>query len=100
MHQHTTGAILRRFYNAYDAQLGHWFLQRITAILLISSIFLIGQSAFILWNILLFWHIYIGIEEIVMDYVHNEVIRTSILVLLRILLLLIIKYTFILFILI
>lgn len=97
MYQHKTGAIFRRFYNAYDAQLGHWFLQRITAVLLISSFFLIG---FILCNILLFWHMHIGIEEILIDYVHNEIIRTSILVLLRILLLLIIKYTFVLFILI
>nr|QIQ23024.1 succinate:cytochrome c oxidoreductase subunit 4 [Coleochaete scutata] len=91
--------MIRRFYNAYDAQLGHWLLQRITAALLIPTIFLANVSTLILWNILLFWHMHIGIEEILIDYVHNEVIRTWFFVLFRILILLIIKYTFVLFVL-
>ena len=48
-------------------------------------------------NILVFWHLYLGVEEILADYVHNEVIRNLFLILLRILIIISIKYVFVLF---
>jgi succinate dehydrogenase hydrophobic anchor subunit len=54
-------------------------------------------STLILLNILLFWHIHVGIEEILIDYVHYEITKNWILIFLRIFCLIIIKYVFFLF---
>lgn len=47
-------------------------------------------------NLSLFWHINIGIEEIMADHVHQEMIRNLILVYLRLFLLIVIKDLFLL----
>nr|YP_009674919.1 succinate dehydrogenase subunit 4 [Haplomitrium hookeri]QDE12958.1 succinate dehydrogenase subunit 4 [Haplomitrium hookeri] len=77
--------------------LRHWLLQRITAAFLIPTILLANVSTLILLNILLFWHIHVGIEEILADHVHHEVTRNRILILLRVFRLIIIKYVFVFF---
>nr|WKW95109.1 succinate dehydrogenase subunit 4 [Apopellia endiviifolia] len=76
--------------------LGHWLLQRITAASLIPTILIANNdvSTPILLNILLLWHIHVGIEEILADHVHHEVTRNWILILLRVFRLIIIKYVF------
>lgn len=79
--------------------LAHWLLQRGTAVLLAPTILLANVSTLILLNILLFWHLHVGIKEILADYVHHEVTRHLILVLLRILILILMKYAFVLFVL-
>ena len=45
-------------------------------------------------NLSLFWHINEGIEEIMVDYVHQEITRNFILVYLRLFLLIVIKDVF------
>lgn len=55
--------------------LTHWLLQRSTAILLIPSFLLATPNSLIVLNIAMFWHAYIGISEILADYVHNSVTR-------------------------
>nr|YP_003412107.1 succinate dehydrogenase subunit 4 [Phaeoceros laevis]ACT75315.1 succinate dehydrogenase subunit 4 [Phaeoceros laevis] len=82
---------------AHKETLGHWPLQRISAAFLIVMIFIANASTLILLNILLFWHIHVGIEEILTDHVHHEVTRNLILILLRIFFLIIIKYAFVFF---
>lgn len=47
-------------------------------------------------NLSLFWHINVGIEEIMADHVHQEIIRNGILVYLRLFLLIVIKDLFLL----
>nr|YP_007905695.1 succinate dehydrogenase subunit 4 [Liriodendron tulipifera]AGJ90392.1 succinate dehydrogenase subunit 4 [Liriodendron tulipifera]QDP18169.1 succinate dehydrogenase subunit 4 [Liriodendron tulipifera] len=47
-------------------------------------------------NLSLFWHINVGIEEIMADHVHQEMIRNWILVYLRLFLLIVIKDLFLL----
>nr|YP_010881174.1 succinate dehydrogenase subunit 4 [Pellia epiphylla]WIA66717.1 succinate dehydrogenase subunit 4 [Pellia epiphylla var. borealis]QDE10594.1 succinate dehydrogenase subunit 4 [Pellia epiphylla]WIA66676.1 succinate dehydrogenase subunit 4 [Pellia epiphylla]WIA66758.1 succinate dehydrogenase subunit 4 [Pellia epiphylla var. borealis]WIA66799.1 succinate dehydrogenase subunit 4 [Pellia epiphylla] len=69
-------------------------LQRITAASLIPTILIANVSTPILLNILLFWHIHVGIEEILADYVHHEVTRNWILILIRVFRCIIIKYVF------
>nr|YP_009478063.1 succinate dehydrogenase subunit 4 [Anthoceros angustus]YP_009863126.1 succinate dehydrogenase subunit 4 [Anthoceros punctatus]AVP12867.1 succinate dehydrogenase subunit 4 [Anthoceros angustus]QKD76582.1 succinate dehydrogenase subunit 4 [Anthoceros punctatus] len=82
---------------AHKETLGHWLLQRISAAFLIAMIFTANVSTLILLNILLFWHIHMGIEEIPTDHVHHEVTRNWILILLRIFSLIILKYVFVFF---
>lgn len=82
---------------AHRETLGHWLLQRMTAAPLISTIFIANVSTLILLNILLFWHIHVGIEEILTDYVHHEITRNWILILFRVFCLIIIKYAFLFF---
>nr|YP_009531819.1 succinate:cytochrome c oxidoreductase subunit 4 [Leiosporoceros dussii]AXZ70976.1 succinate:cytochrome c oxidoreductase subunit 4 [Leiosporoceros dussii] len=82
---------------AYKEILGHWLLQRISAAFLIAMIFIANVSTLILLNILLLWHIHMGIEETLTDYVHREVTRNWILILLRIFFLIIMKYVFVFF---
>ena len=76
----------------------HWLLHRSTAMLIFST-FILSPFWFVLMalNILVFWHLYLGVEEILADYVHNEVIRNLFLILLRILIIISIKYVFVLF---
>jgi complement component 1 Q subcomponent-binding protein len=77
--------------------MAHWLLQRSSALLLIPTILIANVSTLIFLNILLFWHLRIGIEEILADYIHHEVTRNFILMLLRVLILIVIKYVFVLF---
>jgi succinate dehydrogenase hydrophobic anchor subunit len=79
---------------AHKESLGHWLLQRMTAASLIPTILISNVSTLILSNILLFWHIHVGIEEILTDYVHHEITRNWILILFRVFCLIIIKYVF------
>lgn len=57
---------------------------------------IISKTKFItfLQNISVFWHINVGIEEIMADYVHQEITRKWILVYLRLFLLIVIKDVF------
>nr|QXT44740.1 succinate:cytochrome c oxidoreductase subunit 4 [Nitellopsis obtusa] len=80
-------------------RLAHWLLQRITAAFLIPTILLANVSTLILLNILLFWHMHVGIEEILADYIHHEVTRNFIFLFLRVFVLIIIKYVFVFFVL-
>lgn len=84
---------------AKNNTLAHWLIQRGTAALLAPTILLANVSTFICLNILLFWHLHIGIKEILADYVHHEVTRDLILVLLRILIIIEMKYAFVFFVL-
>jgi succinate dehydrogenase hydrophobic anchor subunit len=56
-----------------DAPLKHWLIQRSTAILIVFTL-LLAPFWFLLFalNILIFCHFYLGIEEILADYIHNE----------------------------
>jgi succinate dehydrogenase hydrophobic anchor subunit len=56
------------------------------------TIFIANVSTLILLNISLFSHIHVGIKEILIDYVHHEITRNWILILLRVFCLIIIKY--------
>nr|YP_009277464.1 succinate dehydrogenase cytochrome subunit 4 [Psilotum nudum]AOH05934.1 succinate dehydrogenase cytochrome subunit 4 [Psilotum nudum] len=78
---------------------GHWLIQRSTAAFPALTLIIANAPILILLNILLFWHIHVGIEEILADYVHHEVTRNWILILLRILSLVIIKDVFVFFVL-
>nr|BDZ75710.1 succinate dehydrogenase subunit 4 [Fissidens protonematicola] len=82
---------------AHRETLGHWLLQRMTAAFPIPTILISNVSTLILLNILLFWHIHVGIEEILTDYVHHEITRNWILILFRVFGLIIIKYFFLFF---
>jgi succinate dehydrogenase hydrophobic anchor subunit len=79
---------------AHTETLGYWLLQRMTAASLIPTILISNVSTLILLNILLFWHIHVGIEEILTDYVHHEITRNWIFILFRVFCLIIIKYVF------
>lgn len=75
----------------------HWLIQRATAVLYLPTIILATsiQMALICLNVLVLWHVYLGLEEILADYVHHEVTRNIILILLKVLLLIISKYVFV-----
>lgn len=69
--------------------------QRITAALLLPLIIIYKKvSSTFLLNLSVFWHINEGIEEIMADYVHQEMTRNWILVYLRLFLLIVIKDVF------
>lgn len=72
----------------------HWLLQRATAIFLLL-IFLCSPSlsqALLLIIFFLFCHLYLGLEEILSDYVHHELTRELSLLFLKILILVLAKY--------
>jgi succinate dehydrogenase hydrophobic anchor subunit len=75
----------------------HWLIQRATAISFGPTIILATsiQMALNCLNILVLLHIYLGLEEILVDYVHHEVTRNIILILIKVLLLIISKYVFV-----
>ncbi|GJP46272.1 hypothetical protein CLOM_g16130 [Closterium sp. NIES-68] len=83
--------------NTKHSALNHWLIQRATAILLLPTIFMSTsyRMALISLTILVVWHLHLGLEEILADYVHHEVTRNLILILLRIFLLISIKYVFV-----
>lgn len=69
--------------------------QRITAAFLLPLIIIYKKvSSTFLLNLFLFWHINEGIEEIMADYVHQEMTRNLILVYLRLFFLIVIKDVF------
>ena len=71
--------------------------QRITAAFLLPLIIIykkVSSTFLVLVNLSLFWHINEGIEEIMADYVHQEMTRNLILVYLRLFLLIVIKDVF------
>ncbi len=75
--------MFRKVMKAHKETLGHWLLQRMTATtFLVPTILITNVSTLILLNISLFWHIYVGIEDILTDYVHHEITRNWILILL------------------
>ena len=78
----------------------HWLFQRSTAILILST-FLFAPISLVLFglNIFVFWHLYLGLEEILADYVHNELIGNLFLKLLTILVIICIKFVFVFFVL-
>jgi succinate dehydrogenase hydrophobic anchor subunit len=43
------------------------------ATFLVPTILIANVSTLILLNISLLWHIHVGIEEILIDYVHHEI---------------------------
>jgi succinate dehydrogenase hydrophobic anchor subunit len=75
----------------------HWLIQRATALLLLPTFILATsiQTALICLNVLVFSHLLLGLEEILADYVHHEVTRNLILILIKVLLLIISKYVFV-----
>ena len=78
----------------------HWLIQRATAIFLLITILFatsLNHALFCL-NIILFWHLYLGLEEILSDYVHHEITRNLLLILLKIFILILAKYAFVFFI--
>lgn len=77
----------------------HWLFQRTTAIILFPIIILANPGTLIWFFLFAFWHLFLGLEEIIADYIHNEVTRNLILRLLRIYLLIVLKYAFVLIIL-
>lgn len=76
----------------------HWLTQRISAIFILI-LFLLGPARFLLVsiNILVFLHLYLGLEEILADYIHNELIESLFLILLKLLIFIAIKYAFLFF---
>ncbi|YP_009243669.1 succinate dehydrogenase subunit 4 (mitochondrion) [Cannabis sativa] len=69
--------------------------QRITAAFLLPLIIIYKKvSSTFLLNLSLFWHINEGIEEIMADYVHQEMTRNWVFVYLRLFLLIVIKDVF------
>lgn len=98
----------------------HWYFQRATAVLLLPTMLWIlfsaatfassaadasavithvvqqNPSLLLLVNILLFWHIRVGLESIVEDYVHHEVTKFFSFFTIRVLTILLIKYFYVL----
>jgi succinate dehydrogenase hydrophobic anchor subunit len=79
--------------------IAHWLSQRSTAILILFTLLLASFSFFLFaLSIFVFWHLYLGLEEILADYVHNEIIGNLFLKLLQIFLLVNLKYFIVFFI--
>jgi succinate dehydrogenase hydrophobic anchor subunit len=68
--------------------------QRMTAAFLFPFLIISQVSFTFLLVLSLFWHILVGIEDIIADYVHQEMTRNLILVSLRLCLLIVIKDVF------
>jgi succinate dehydrogenase hydrophobic anchor subunit len=101
--QQTTGGSkeqYKRFTHSHSTlkPIAHWLIQRSSAIFIVITL-LLAPLWFVLFalNILVFSHLYLGIEEILADYVHNEVIGNLFLKLFQIFILISIKYVFVLF---
>jgi succinate dehydrogenase hydrophobic anchor subunit len=77
---------------AHQETLGHRLFQRMTATFLVPTILITIVSTLILLNILLLWHIHLGIEEILTNYVHHEITQIWILIILKVFCLIIITY--------
>jgi complement component 1 Q subcomponent-binding protein len=73
----------------------HWLIQRSTAFVMILILWIMPLQSLFLINIVLFWHLHIGIEEILADYIHHEVTRNLILMWIRIFILILMKYLFV-----
>jgi succinate dehydrogenase hydrophobic membrane anchor protein len=98
----------------------HWLLQRLTASLFIPSWLLLETQSLLTQSSLsksllalcsgltqlslvalhgVFWHLQLGLNEILADYVNHEVTRRIIAMLLRVLICLMMKYALVLFVL-
>ncbi len=77
----------------------HWLIQRATAVFILLTLFIAPSldQALLCLNLLIFLHLFLGLEEIFSDYVHHEITRNLILMLLRIFILIIAKYAFVFF---
>ena len=84
--------------NSVVVPIKHWLIQRSTAILIVFTL-LLAPFWFLLFalSILIFCHLYLGIEEILADYLHNEACSLLFLKLFQIYLLINIKYFVVLF---
>lgn len=78
----------------------HWLTQRATAVFTLILL-LLAPAWFLLLgvSISVFWHLYLGLEEILADYIHNELIENFFLLLLQILIFVLVKSFFLFFIL-
>lgn len=78
----------------------HWLTQRATAAFTLILL-LLAPAWFFLFgvSISVFWHLYLGLEEILADYIHNELIENFFLLLLQILIFVLVKSFFLLFVL-
>ena len=73
-----------------------WVIQRGTAILIVPCVLFGNISILTILFILASFHFYIGITEILTDYIHNEVTRTLLNVLFSVLILFVLKESFLL----
>ena len=78
----------------------HWLAQRISAIFILILL-LLAPAWFLLFgiNVLVFLHLYLGLEEILADYIHNELIENLFLIFLKLFIFITIKYAFLFFVL-
>nr|YP_008816134.1 succinate:cytochrome c oxidoreductase subunit 4 [Roya obtusa]YP_009755721.1 succinate:cytochrome c oxidoreductase subunit 4 [Roya anglica]AGZ90397.1 succinate:cytochrome c oxidoreductase subunit 4 [Roya obtusa]QIQ22960.1 succinate:cytochrome c oxidoreductase subunit 4 [Roya anglica] len=77
--------------------LTHWLIQRFITIFLLILTLVANVPILIYFNIFVFLHIYIGLEEIFLDYLHDKFTQKFLLLLIKILILVLIKYMFVLF---
>lgn len=77
----------------------HWWLQRISAVLMIPLFLWLDFSIYFLLIVILLYHIRAGIETVIEDYVHNESIKIPCYVFLRIFIIYVLKLAAVLFIL-
>ena len=71
----------------------HWRDQRITAVLLLPLFILfdVYSALLVILVVALSYHMYLGISNILEDYVHNQVTKKFCLVLLRVLAIILLK---------
>nr|YP_008816078.1 succinate:cytochrome c oxidoreductase subunit 4 [Entransia fimbriata]AGZ90312.1 succinate:cytochrome c oxidoreductase subunit 4 [Entransia fimbriata] len=71
--------------------LSHWLIQRFTAFFLFCFLITPRTELFFIFNIVLFAHVFLGVSEILADYVHNENTKLFAAFLLKVLCLLLAK---------
>lgn len=74
--------------------LPNWLIQRATALVITSSILLGNASHIFAFSLtfFVFVHLYMGLQEILADYIHHEITRDLVTLLLRIVIFILIKY--------
>jgi succinate dehydrogenase hydrophobic anchor subunit len=72
-----------------------WVIQRATAILIIPCVLLANIPILTILVILASFHLYIGVTEILTDYIHHEVTRLLLNILFSVLVLVFLKESFI-----
>jgi len=74
-----------------------WLTQRGTALVIVPTLFLGNTfTVLLVLNFIVFEHLYFGLKEILTDYIHDEVTRNLLITLIQILMLIVIKNTFLL----
>lgn len=72
----------------------NWLIQRATAsVMTLSILFGNTKNVCLSLSLVLFVHLYIGLQEIVADYIHHEMTRHLVTLLLRLFMIILIKYT-------